>query len=212
MSDLLVTAEWLRAALARDDVKVVDASWYLPAQNRNAKAEYAAGHIPGAVHFDIDAIADQNTDLPHMLPDASAFAKAVGALGLSDTDTIIVYDGLGLFSAPRVWWAPDCRPWLAGRSQSRRNSMPVWPRMPPSTMPLFWLSCTITPPRSSMRARRHAFPARRPNRAPACNPAISPARETYHSTACWVKMANWPMRRQSARFLPKPASISTSRW
>lgn len=104
MSNLLVTPEWLNAALVRTDVKVVDASWYLPAQNRDAKAEFAAGHIPGAVYFDIDAIADQKTDLPHMLPDAPAFAKAVGALGLSDTDTIIVYDGLGLFSAPRVWW------------------------------------------------------------------------------------------------------------
>lgn len=104
MTDLLVTPEWLNTALARDTVKVVDASWYLPAQNRDAKAEFAAGHIPGAVHFDIDAIADQKTGLPHMLLDAPAFANAAGALGLADTDTIIVYDGLGLFSAPRVWW------------------------------------------------------------------------------------------------------------
>jgi thiosulfate/3-mercaptopyruvate sulfurtransferase len=104
MTGLLVTPDWLNAALARGDIKVVDASWYLPAQNRDAKAEFEAGHIPGAVYFDIDAIADQNTDLPHMLPDASAFAEAAGALGLSDTDTIIVYDGLGLFSAPRAWW------------------------------------------------------------------------------------------------------------
>ncbi len=104
MTGLLVTPDWLNATLGRDDIKVVDASWYLPAQNRDAKAEYEAGHIPGAVYFDIDAIADQKTDLPHMLPDAPAFAKAAGALGLADTDTIIVYDGLGLFSAPRVWW------------------------------------------------------------------------------------------------------------
>ena len=103
MTALLVTPEWLNAAFERDTVKVVDASWYLPAQNRDGKAEFAAGHIPGAVHFDIDAIADQKTDLPHMLPDAPAFARAAGALGLSDTDTIIVYDGLGLFSAPRVY-------------------------------------------------------------------------------------------------------------
>ena len=104
MTELLVTPDWLNAALGRDDIKVVDASWYLPAQKRDAKAEYEAGHIPGAVYFDIDAIADQKTDLPHMLPDAPAFAKAAGALGLAHTDTIIVYDGLGLFSAPRVWW------------------------------------------------------------------------------------------------------------
>jgi thiosulfate/3-mercaptopyruvate sulfurtransferase len=104
VSDILVSAEWLKERLGEPRVKVVDGSWYLPAQNRDAKAEYRAGHIPGAVFFDIDAIADPATDLPHMLPDEAAFAAAVGALGLSDTDTIVVYDGIGLFSAPRVWW------------------------------------------------------------------------------------------------------------
>jgi thiosulfate/3-mercaptopyruvate sulfurtransferase len=104
MSDLLVAPEWLKAHLADPKVKVVDASWYLPAQNRDAKAEFRAGHIPSAVFFDIDAIADRSTDLPHMLPDAVDFEKAAGALGLSESDTIVVYDGLGLFSAPRVWW------------------------------------------------------------------------------------------------------------
>ena len=104
MSALLVSPEWLKDHLGDPEVKVVDASWYLPAQNRDAKAEFLAGHIPGAVFFDIDAIADHSTDLPHMLPDAAAFGAAAGALGLSESDTIIVYDGLGLFSAPRVWW------------------------------------------------------------------------------------------------------------
>ncbi len=104
MSDLLVSPEWLNERLRDPKVKVVDASWYLPAQKRDAKAEFLAGHIPGAVFFDIDAIADHATDLPHMLPDAAGFSKAAGALGLADTDTIVVYDGMGLFSAPRVWW------------------------------------------------------------------------------------------------------------
>ena len=141
MSDLLVTPQWLRTALARDDIKVVDASWYLPAQNRDAKAEFAAGHIPGAVHFDIDAIADQKTDLPHMLPDAAAFAKAAGALGLSDIDTIIIYDGLGLFSAPRVWWtlrvfgAKDVRLLSGGFQAWLRAGLPTeagWPDPAPA--------------------------------------------------------------------------------
>jgi thiosulfate/3-mercaptopyruvate sulfurtransferase len=141
MSKLLVTPEWVNTGLARDDVKVVDASWYLPAQNRNAMAEYAAGHIPGAVYFDIDAIADQKTDLPHMLPDAAAFAKAAGALGLSDTDTIIVYDGLGLFSAPRVWWtlrvfgAKDVRILNGGFPAWTRAGLPTvagWPNPTPA--------------------------------------------------------------------------------
>ena len=104
MSGLLVSPEWLKAHLGDPRVKVVDGSWYLPAQNRDAKAEFLAGHIPGAVFFDIDAIADHSTDLPHMLPDEAAFAAAAGALGLSESDTIVVYDGMGLFSAPRVWW------------------------------------------------------------------------------------------------------------
>jgi thiosulfate/3-mercaptopyruvate sulfurtransferase len=104
MSGLLVSVSWLKDHLGRPGVKAVDASWYLPSQSRDAKAEFLAGHIPGAVFFDIDAIADHSTDLPHMLPDEHAFAAAAGALGLSETDTIVVYDGLGLFSAPRVWW------------------------------------------------------------------------------------------------------------
>ena len=85
MSELLVSPEWLKEHLGDLRVKVVDGSWYLPAQNRDAKAEFLAGHIPGAVFFDIDAIADRSTDLPHMLPDEAAFAEAAGALGLSET-------------------------------------------------------------------------------------------------------------------------------
>ena len=103
-SSALVTTEWLAARLGQDGVAVVDGSFYLPAQNRNAAAEYAAAHIPGAVRFDIDEIADHTNPLPHMLPGAEAFAAAVGALGISERDTIVVYDGAGLFSAPRVWW------------------------------------------------------------------------------------------------------------
>ncbi|MBB5754878.1 3-mercaptopyruvate sulfurtransferase [Prosthecomicrobium pneumaticum] len=104
MTGPLVSTEWLAERLGAPGVKVVDASWYLPAANRDALAEYRAGHIPGAVFFDIDAISDRASPLPHMLPSAGDFAAAMGALGLSDTDTIVVYDGAGLFSAPRVRW------------------------------------------------------------------------------------------------------------
>src|SRR3954462_6904612 len=100
----LVTTEWLALRLGANDVVVVDGSFYLPAMQRDATAEYLAGHIPGAVRFDIDAIADHSIPLPHMLPGAQQFAREVGALGIADTDTIVVYDGAGLFSAPRVWW------------------------------------------------------------------------------------------------------------
>ncbi|MBK1624861.1 3-mercaptopyruvate sulfurtransferase [Afifella marina] len=104
MGTMLVSPKWLNEHLADEKVKVVDASWYLPAHARDAKAEYQAGHIPGAVYFDIDRIADPDTELPHMLPSRETFAQAAGKLGLSEKDTIIVYDGMGCFSAPRVWW------------------------------------------------------------------------------------------------------------
>ena len=100
----LVSTAWLAGRLGTDDTVVVDGSYYLPAMQRDAAAEYLAGHIPGAVRFDIDAIADHSNPLPHMLPDAAQFARDVGALGIADTDTIVVYDGAGMFSAPRVWW------------------------------------------------------------------------------------------------------------
>jgi thiosulfate/3-mercaptopyruvate sulfurtransferase len=100
----LVSTDWLAERLGNPDVVVVDGSFYLPAMKRDAAAEYLAGHIPGAVRFDIDAIADHSSPLPHMLPTPSEFVRAVGALGIADTDTIVVYDGLGVFSSPRVWW------------------------------------------------------------------------------------------------------------
>jgi len=100
----LMSTQWLADRLGQSDVVVVDGSFYLPAHKRDAAAEYAAGHIPGAVRFDIDDIADHSSQLPHMLPSAFDFGLAVGQLGISERNTIVVYDGLGLFSAPRVWW------------------------------------------------------------------------------------------------------------
>lgn len=99
-----VSTEWLASHLNDADVSIVDASWYLPTMNRDGKREYAEGHIPNAVHFDIDAIADKTTTLPHMLPKPQDFANAVGAMGISDQDHIVIYDGAGLFAAARVWW------------------------------------------------------------------------------------------------------------
>lgn len=104
MADPLVSTDWLAERLGRPDVQVVDASWYMPADRRDPAAEFAAGHIPGAVFFDIDALSDRASDLPHMLLSPEAFAQAVGQLGLRREATIVVYDGAGLFSAPRVWW------------------------------------------------------------------------------------------------------------
>jgi thiosulfate/3-mercaptopyruvate sulfurtransferase len=103
-SKSLVTTEWLADRLGQPDLSIVDGSFYLPALKRDAKAEFLTGHIPGAAFFDIDAIADHSTDLPHMLPGTTQFSKDVGALGIGKNDTIVVYDGAGLGGAPRVWW------------------------------------------------------------------------------------------------------------
>jgi thiosulfate/3-mercaptopyruvate sulfurtransferase len=100
----LKSTEWLAGQLGKRDVAIVDGSYYLPTQRRDARAEYLAGHIPGAVFFDINAVADNSVDLPHMLPGPDQFSAAAGALGISEKDTIVVYDGSGFYSAPRVWW------------------------------------------------------------------------------------------------------------
>jgi thiosulfate/3-mercaptopyruvate sulfurtransferase len=98
----LVSTDWLAAHLT--GVRVLDASWYLPAQNRDAKAEYAAGHIPGARFFDIDEIADLTVPLPHMAPPVEKFTSRLRGLGIGDGQQVVVYDGAGIFSAARVWW------------------------------------------------------------------------------------------------------------
>ncbi|UNK36545.1 3-mercaptopyruvate sulfurtransferase [Shinella sp. H4-D48] len=103
-SKFVVSADWVEKQLGAPEFRIVDAAWYLPAQNRNGAAEYASGHIPGAVFFDQDVIADHSSGLPHTVPSPEFFASEVGKLGIADTDTIVVYDGPGIFTAPRVWW------------------------------------------------------------------------------------------------------------
>ena len=92
-------------ATHHSDVKLVDASWYMPGDKRDPAAEFAAAHIPGAVFFDIDGVSDKGTDLPHMMPPPEDFAAAIAALGIGNGDRVVVYDGSGIFSAPRLWWA-----------------------------------------------------------------------------------------------------------
>ena len=100
----LVSTDWLAAHLSQPNIRVADASWYLPQAGRNARADYEAAHIPGAVFFDIDALSDQTSTLPHMLPDAVAFSSGIRKLGIGDSDFIVFYDGAGIYSAPRALW------------------------------------------------------------------------------------------------------------
>ena len=100
----LVSTQWLADKLGTPGLVIIDGSWYLHALNRNPHQEYLDGHIPGAVFFDLDAISSHATDLPHMMPQPTEFASAMRQLGINDGAQIVVYDGLGLFSAPRIWW------------------------------------------------------------------------------------------------------------
>ena len=102
--DVFVSTDWLAQHLDDPAVAIVDGSWYLPVHQRDPYADYAARRIPGAVRFDIDTVKDTSSTLPHMLPSEQVFAEAVGKLGIGDGMRIVVYDGLGLFSAPRVRW------------------------------------------------------------------------------------------------------------
>nr|WP_321250409.1 3-mercaptopyruvate sulfurtransferase [uncultured Ruegeria sp.] len=100
----LVSTEWLAAHIKDPDLRILDGSWYLPSQNRDARAEYDAGHIPGARFFDIDEISDNRSDLPHMAPPVEKFMSRLRAMGVGDGHQVVVYDGAGLMSAARVWW------------------------------------------------------------------------------------------------------------
>jgi thiosulfate/3-mercaptopyruvate sulfurtransferase len=100
----MVSTEWLAARLDAADLVVVDATWHMPGDPRDARADYAAQHIPGAEYFDIDEVADHASGLPHMLPDPSEFATRVRRMGVGPSSRVVVYDAQGLFSAPRVWW------------------------------------------------------------------------------------------------------------
>ncbi|MBB6470225.1 thiosulfate/3-mercaptopyruvate sulfurtransferase [Aminobacter lissarensis] len=103
-SAFVIDADWLEKRLGTPGLSIVDASWYMPAQKRDPRAEYDSAHIPGAVFFDQDLIVDPDSALPHTLPSPSLFARFVGSMGISADDTIVIYDGPGFQTAPRVWW------------------------------------------------------------------------------------------------------------
>ena len=100
----LVSTNWLEAHLKDPDLRIFDASWYLPAMNRDARAEYDQGHVPGARFFDIDEISDLRSEMPHMAPPPEKFISRMRAMGVGDGHQVVVYGGAGLFSAARVWW------------------------------------------------------------------------------------------------------------
>ena len=122
--DPLVSTNWLADRLTDDDLVVIDATWFMPGTPRDARAEYVAGHIPGAVFFGIDEISDHANPLPHMLAEPKDFAVAARRLGVSGGSTVVVYDAHGLFSAPRVWW--NFRAMGHGRAFVLDGGLPRW--------------------------------------------------------------------------------------
>ncbi|KAF6266227.1 mercaptopyruvate sulfurtransferase-like protein [Scenedesmus sp. NREL 46B-D3] len=118
----VVTVDWLNDRLS--EVKLLDTSWYLPPMGRDARQEFAAARIPGAQFWDIDGVCDASTDLPHMLPSEAAFAAAADALGISNEDAVVVYDGMGVFAAPRAWWA--WRVFGHSRVAVLEGGLPAW--------------------------------------------------------------------------------------
>ena len=122
----IVNAQWLKSNLEDTNVRVVDASWHMPASGRDARKEFDKAHIPGAVFFDLDAHSAP-VALPHMLPDAQQFAQAAGSLGIAEHDTIVVYDTIGMFSAARVWWM--FRHFGASRVCVLDGGLPAWQRV-----------------------------------------------------------------------------------
>lgn len=103
-SPFVVSADWLQQQLNQPGLSILDGSWYLPAHGRDGRAEYEAAHIPGAVFFDQDKVVDADSSLPHTLPRPAVFAQFMSSMGIDEKDTIVVYDGPGFFSAPRLWW------------------------------------------------------------------------------------------------------------
>jgi thiosulfate/3-mercaptopyruvate sulfurtransferase len=129
--EFFVSTAWLADNLERPDVAVIDGTFLLPSDNRDARAEYLVAHIPGAVFFDIDEIADHSTDLPHMLPQPEAFASAMEKLGLGDGMRFVVYDSANLQGGARVWWtlrvfgAKDVRLLAGGLPRWRTEGRPL---------------------------------------------------------------------------------------
>ncbi len=148
-----VSTEWLAIRLGAPQLRVIDASWYLPGSGRDAAAEYVAAHIPGAVFFDLDATSDRTSPLPHMLPPEAEFAERMTRLGLNDSDDLVVYDGSGVnLSAPRVWWM--FRTFGHGRVSVLDGGIGKWRR---EHRPVEQGNVTYPPGRFSARLNRAAI-------------------------------------------------------
>ncbi|MCW5731532.1 MAG: 3-mercaptopyruvate sulfurtransferase [Alphaproteobacteria bacterium] len=215
--DALVSTAWLAERLNAPDVRVVDASWYLPQMGRDAKAEYRAQHIPGAVFFDIDEICDTGSPLPHMLPSPEKFSSRVRRLGLGDGSRIVVYDGSGNnLSAGRVWWMfrafghKDVSVLDGGLKKWLAEGRPVddFPPAPRDRHFTARLDATLVRDRDQLRAnigsrREQIVDARAPGRFAGRDPEPRPGLRSGHIPGS----ANLPyaeLVREDGTLLPEP--------
>jgi thiosulfate/3-mercaptopyruvate sulfurtransferase len=122
---VLVSCDWLKDRLGTPDIRILDASWHLPAANRSGRKEFEDEHIPGALFFDIDEIADTSSPLPHMMPPAEKFSSRVRKLGIGDGTMVVVYDAYGMYAAARAWWMFRAMGLDGGFLKWRAEGLPV---------------------------------------------------------------------------------------
>jgi hypothetical protein len=198
----LVSTEWLAANLENPDLVVCDCSFYLPTDPRHATKLFTEARIPGARFFDIDAIKDTTSDLPHMLPTPKDFAEMVGALGISNRSTVVFYDQLGLFSAARGWWMmrvfghDEAAVLDGGLPKWQAENRPLETAEPVLPSPN-WCETTArcrpswrtVRPSSWTPARLAASPEPRPNPGRVYAAGTCRARTMFRSTSCWRRTA-----------------------
>ena len=187
----LVSTQWLAAHLKDPDLRVLDASWYLPGSERDPFAEYQRAHIPGARFFDLDDVSDHRSDLPHMVPPVEKFMSRMRAIGVGDGHQIVVYDGSGLFSAPRVWWLfklmgqVDIAVLDGGFPKWKAEGHPV-EDLPPILRDRHMMvrRQNLASLRSWMRARQAGFMAKTPSPARVCAPVIFQGQKMCSTKMC----------------------------
>ena len=230
----LVNTDWLAAELGKPDLIIFDATMYLPNENKNGQAEFRRAHIPGARYFDIDVIADPDTDLPHMVPTPGRFARLIGGLGVSNASRVVFYDQKGLASAARGWWlmglfGHDAAAVLdGGLPKWLREGRPTETGDPPSPAPTSFrpdyraarlrgigdvLGNLKTSAELVVDARAAGrFTGEVPNRAPACAAATSPARRACPTPTCSTTAARSAPPTRCAHVWRRRASMARARW
>jgi len=213
----LVDTDWLAAHLGEAGLRIVDATWYLPHLARDAGKEFEAAHIPGAGFFDIDAVADRLTVLPHMLPDPQSFARAVGALGIGSDDRVVVYGGRHLIASARAWWTfrvfghDDVAVLDGGLPRWRREGRPLESGVPSPSRRVFAprLRPELVRDLSAMRGnlasqREQVIDARSHGRFIGAEPELRPGVRSGHIPGSFNLPYDRLFRPEDATMLPAP--------